>query len=236
MVLCTLIFCGITATAKAEEIATAPAKVLFEQGNEALAGGDAKTALETYLNIAEQHGTSPALAGNIGAAAELANEPGWIEWAKRTSLLRHTEWAIVAATSITIGWALAIGLGAWQAWPLKKYWIVSLPCAISILACLWIVDRWMPDTNEAIITQASPRPLTDSGEENSTAGHPTANILLSPFASAETTGSLPLGARVLIIPTPVSKTPPPDDYVYISHPDSQLKGWMQVMTIRQVGR
>ena len=218
---------------------TASANPLFEQGNEALARGHAQTALDTYLKIANTEGTSPALAENIAAAAEIAKEPGLIEWAERTILLRNTEWAIIIATALSLIWAATIAVGVWKYWPFKKHAITSAICATGIAACLLIVHHWMPPSHEAIIIRASPNASPaatgESASEESTPPSITSNILLSPFSTAEVVGSLQPGTQVLLTPVPSSTTQPPESYVYITHPDTGLTGWFHSDEVRQVG-
>lgn len=213
--------------------ATVSANPLFEQGNEALARGDAQTALDVYLKIANTEGTSPALAENIAAAAEIAKEPGLIEWAERTILLRNTEWAIIIATALSLIWAATIAIGVWKYWPLRKHTLTSIICATGIAACLWTVHHWMPPAHEAIIIRASPN--EPSATEKSRTPSTTSNILLSPFSSAEMVGSLPLGAHVILTPVPSSSTQAPESYIYITHPDTNLTGWVHTDEVRLTG-
>lgn len=221
--------------------ATASENTLFEQGNEALTQGDAQTAIESYLKIADTEGTSPALAENIAAAAEAAKEPGLVEWAERTILLRNTEWAIIVATGLSLILAAAIAIGVWKHWPFKKHAVTSAICAIGIAASLWTVHYWMPPTHEAIIIRATPAkalepaPKASETEAKSAPPSTTANILLSPFSTAEVVGVLPLGAHVLFTQRPPSTTQPPEDYVYITNPDTQLTGWVHTDEVRQTG-
>jgi hypothetical protein len=221
--------------------ASASTNSLFEQGNEALAQGDVQTAIEAYLKIADTEGTSPALAENIVAAAKAANEPGIVEWAERTILLRNTEWAIIIATGLSLIWAAAIAAGVWKHWQFKRHALTSLVCATGIAVSLWTVYYWMPPTHEAVIIRATPpkavepAPQASATTANSSTPSTTANILLSPFSTAEVVGALPLGAHVLLTPIPPSTTQPPEHYVYITHPDTQLTGWVHTDELRQTG-
>jgi len=218
--------------------ATASENSLFEKGNEALTQGDAQTAIEAYLEIADTEGTSPALAENIATAAEAAKEPGLVEWAERTILLRNTEWAIIIATALSLIWAAAIALGVWTHWPFKRHALTSLVCATGIAVSLWTVHYWIPPTHEAIIIRVTPTESIESAPKKSANTAPpstTANILLSPFSTAEVVGALPLGAHVLLMPVPPSTTRPPEHYVYITHPDTQLTGWVHKNEVRQTG-
>ena len=224
--------------------ALASTSSLFKQGNEALAQGDAQTAIDTYLKIADTAGTSPALAENIAAAATAANEPGLVEWAQRTILLRNTEWAILSATAISLLWAASIAVGIWKYWPFKRHALTSSVCAAGIAVSLWIVHAWMPPHNELIITRATPNiapertPKTSKPEATaakSAKPSTTANILLSPFSTAEVVGTLPLGAHVLLTPITPSSTQAPKHYVYITQPDTPLAGWVHTDEVRKTG-
>ena len=218
--------------------ASASTNSLFEKGNEALAQGDAQTAIDTYLEIADTEGTSPALAENIAAAAEAAKEPGLVEWAERTILLRNTEWAIIIAAALSLIWAAAIAVGVWKRWPFKKHALTSFVCVTGIAVSLWTVHYWMPPTHEAIIIRVTPTKAVEPAPKESAKTAPpstTSNILLSPFSTAEVVGALPLGAHVLLTPVPPSTTQPPEHYLYITHPDTQLTGWVHTDEVRQTG-
>jgi hypothetical protein len=235
LIACLLSLFLMPATASASE------NPLFEQGNEALAQGDAQTAIESYLEIADTEGTSPALAENIAAAAEAAKEPGLAEWAERTILLRNTEWAIITATALSLIWAAAIAVGVWKHWPFKRHALTSVVCVTGIAVSLWTVYYWMPPTHEAIIIRVTPtkavEPAPKKSKPTNTSSTPstTANILLSPFSTSEVVGALPLGAHVLLTPVPPSTTQPPEHYLYITHPDTQLTGWVHTDEVRQTG-
>lgn len=217
---------------------TASTNALFEQGNDALARGDAQTAIDHYLAIANEQGTSPALAENVATAAEIADEPGLLEWAHRTQLLRNTEWAIITSTVLSFLWAMTIAIGAWKCWPIKRITLTSLPSAIGVAIAITVVQQWMPSAHEAVIVASG----VSNGIDPSSPAEPSAeakrrvsDILLSPFSSAEVIGTLPLGSHVLLMPLPVSSPPPPVGFLYINHPDTQIQGWVHAHTLRRVG-
>jgi hypothetical protein len=208
-------------------LAATPEGDLFQQANTALARGDARSALDTYLKIADSSGTSPALADNIAAAADLASEPGVAEWARRTALLRRTEWWLALVGISVSAWAAAIAFGTWKRWTVGKFAVASLLGAAGIAAGLYCARRWMPPADEAVVVHAA---------QKSVGAIPAADVLLSPFDSAEVVGTLPPGAHVRLLPPESSSTPTSAGYLRISHPDTSLAGWIRADEVRPVGK
>jgi len=209
-------------------LAATPEGDLFQQANTALANGDARSALDTYLKIVDSAGTSPALADNIAAAADLAGEPGLAEWARRSALLRRSEWWLVLAGASAAAWAAAVAFGTWKCWTWKPHTVAALLAAAGIAAGLYCAQRWMPPADEAVVVRATPK---------SDGSIPAADILLSPFAGAEIVGSLQPATRVRIVPPESpSSSPPPEDFLRITHPDTSLAGWIRADEVRGTGK
>jgi len=122
-----LLLAALTPLVSAEPSAGA----LFDQANALLAKGKAQEALDKYLEIASDHGTNKALVDNIAVAAERAEQPGVLEWAKATRQLRLAEWAVILCAAGAVFWAAAIALGVWKRWGLWRYVLTSI-CALGI--------------------------------------------------------------------------------------------------------
>ena len=214
-------------------LSASPERALFKKANDALAHGDAKTALQLYLKIADSSGTSPALADNIAAAADLAGEPGLAEWAHRTALLRRTEWWLVLAGASAAAWAAAMAFGVWRRWSWKRHGAAALAGALGIAAGLYCAHRWMPPADEAVVVHATPK---------SDGSIPAADVLLSPFEGAEVVGSLQPGTIVRLAPpenpATSTKTPSPEkqNFLRIRDPQSGVTGWIRADEIRETGK
>jgi len=204
------------------------ARDLFAQANDALARRDAKTAIDAYTKIANSSGTSPALADNIIAAAELASEPGLAEWARRTALLRRTEWWLILAGFSAAAWAAAVAFGVWKRWTWKKHATSAILGAAGIAAGLYCAHRWMPPAGEAVVIHAT---------QKSAGAIPAADVLLSPFSGAEVVGSLQPGTHVVLAPPDhSSSTQPPENFLRIRDPQSDLTGWVRADDVRETGK
>jgi hypothetical protein len=229
-----LILVAILLLSLAPPLSATPERDLFAKANDALAHRDAKTALDLYLKIADSAGTGPALADNIAAAADLAGEPGIAEWARRTALLRRTEWWLILSGAAAVLWAAAVAFGIWKRWTWKKHTAAALLGAAGIAAGLYCAHRWMPPAGEAVVIRATPK---------SDGSIPAADVLLSPFAGAEVVGSLQPGTHVILAPpensiTSGTGTSPqaPDAFLRIHAPQSGITGWVRKEEVRETGK
>ena len=214
----------------ATPLSATPERDLFAKANDALAHRDAKTALDLYLKIADSSGTGPALADNIAAAADLAGEPGIAEWARRTALLRRTEWWLILSGASAVFWAAAVAFGIWRRWTWKKHTAAALLGVAGIAAGLYCAHRWMPPAGEAVVIRATPK---------SDGSIPAADILLSPFAGAEVVGSLQPGTHVMLLAPPensTTSTQAPEGFLRIHDPQSGLTGWVRKDEVRETGK
>jgi len=195
----------------------------FRDANNKLADSDAQDAIAKYFGIADQSGTSYPLAKNIAVAAKQANEPGILEWADTTTRLRQAEWALFSAALVLVGVSILIAIGVWKRWSGKKLTNLTLLAIAAIAAFLQIYWRMSPPPHDTVVihpsTAADGKMLT------------TANLLISPFDTAEITGTLTLGTHIIIDPTKTS-----GNYQFITTPATQNSGWIPKNLIRQVGQ
>jgi hypothetical protein len=201
----------------------------FKEANNTLAGGDvqsAKAAITEYFQIADQSGTSIPLAVNIATAAKQANESGVAEWANATLQLRASEWALIGAGVTGVIWAALIALGVWRHWKPKTHLLITLIATIPIAGGIYSYQKWTPPAHDAVILYPSTAPdgklLT------------TTNILVSPFDTAEITGTLNPGDHVLLDTT--DTTPETNGYLHIHNPATQTTGWVEKNKLREVGK
>jgi len=189
--------------------AASSADELFDKANTELAQDKPDQALKDYLQIADQHGTSPALLENIVVAAEKTNQQGVLEWAKSVKQLRYTEWAIIGMIIAAIGWAALIAFGVWKRWKFKHHALVTVLAGAIIGAGIWVTRTYLPAADEIIITAPNE-----------------AVVYISPFEGAEPVAQLPAGTHVKRLAVKV-KSETTRDYYRITHPDSQTTGWLR---------
>ena len=195
----------------------------FRDANNTLADSDAQAAITKYFRIADQSGTSYPLAKNISVAAKQANEPGILEWANTTARLRQAEWALLTAAVILVLTSALLALGIWKRWSGKKLTNITLLAVAAIAASLQIYWRMSPPAYDTVVIH------TSSAADGKLLT--TANLLISPFDTAEITGTLTLGTHVTIDPNKTS-----GNYQFITNPATQNSGWISTKLIRQVGR
>jgi len=186
----------------------------------------AKKIIAEQFKIADHSGTSIALAANIAAAAQQANEPGVLEWATATLQLRSAEWALIGAAAILVIWATLITIGVWRCWKIKTHLLITLIAALPSTGGIYSYKTFTPSAHDAVIIYPSTAPdgklLT------------TANLLVSPFDTAEIIGKLPPGAHVTLNADTIA--PETNGYLPITDPTNKTTGWILRKNLREVGK